>query len=92
MGHESSLQMEIATLIVSTLHLECEPREIVPTEPLFGNGDGDGLGLDSIDALELAVEIGERYGFEFNGDDERNAQIFASLASLAAHVEASRTR
>ena len=76
------LEREIAALIVSTLQLEVGPDDIRPEDRLFG----EGLGLDSIDALELALAISRRYGFELRSDDERNHQIFASLRSLARHV------
>ncbi len=73
---------DLAALIVAELHLEVEPTEIDPDGPLFN----EGLGLDSIDALELAVAISRRYGVELRSDDARNHRIFASLRSLAAHV------
>jgi acyl carrier protein len=79
---QPGLEQEVAALIVSTLQLEVAPGDIQPEERLFG----DGLGLDSIDALELALAISRRYGFELRSDDERNHQIFASLRSLARHV------
>jgi acyl carrier protein len=85
---QSPFEAEIATLIVSCLHLEIAPGEIDPTAPLFG----DGLGLDSIDALELALAISRDYGLELKSDDERNRTIFANLRSLAAHVETHRTK
>ena len=78
----------LAELIVSSLQLEVRPEEIRPEAPLFG----EGLGLDSIDALELALAISRAHGFELRSDDERNKRIFASLRSLADHVEANRTR
>ena len=78
----------LAVLIATSLQLELAPDGIGPDEPLFG----DGLGLDSIDALELALAISRAYGFELRSDDERNQRIFASLRSLSAHVEAHRTR
>lgn len=74
--------MELAELIVAELQLEVSPAEIDPDAPLFG----EGLGLDSIDALELAVAISKRYGVELRSDDARNHRIFASLRNLAAHV------
>jgi acyl carrier protein len=83
---QDDLEHEIAALIVSTLQLEAAPGEIQPEERLFG----EGLGLDSIDALELALAISRRYGFELRSDDERNHQIFASLRSLARHVAQNR--
>lgn len=79
---QPGLEQEVAALIVSTLQLEVASGDIQPEERLFG----DGLGLDSIDALELALAISRRYGFELRSDDERNHQIFASLRSLARHV------
>ena len=79
---------EVARLLVEALQLEIEAEDIQPDEPLFNAG----LGLDSIDALELALVISRRYGFELKSDDERNGQIFASLRSLAGHIETHRTR
>ena len=81
-------ESEIAELIVETLHLEVLPEDIVPTDRLFG----DGLGLDSIDALELALAISRRYGVELKSDDDRISAIFASLRSLAGHIDVNRTR
>lgn len=81
-------ERELAELIVGTLSLEQLPDEIAPEAPLFGAG----LGLDSIDALELALAISNRYGFQLRSDDERNHRIFASLRALAAHVEGHRAR
>ena len=78
----------LADLIVSALQLETAAGAIEPEARLFG----EGLGLDSIDALELALAISRAYGFELRSDDERNRQIFASLRSLAQHIEAHRTR
>ncbi|SIP90549.1 phosphopantetheine-binding protein [Pseudacidovorax sp. RU35E] len=78
------LENELAELLVSALNLEVAPDSIDPEAPLYG----DGLGLDSIDILEVALEISRRYGFQLRSDDERNQQIFASLRALAAHVDA----
>ena len=86
-GTQSAFEHEIAALIVSCLHLEIIAADIAPDEPLFG----DGLGLDSIDALELALAISRGYGLELRSDDEHNRAIFASLRSLARHVETCRT-
>lgn len=84
----TTTESELARLIVETLNLEVSPSEIQPEERLFG----DGLGLDSIDALELALAISRSYGLELKSDDERNSQIFASLRSLAAYIEQHRTK
>lgn len=85
---QTGAQHALATLIVSALQLEVAPAAIDPAAPMFG----EGLGLDSIDALELALAISRAYGFELRSDDERNQRIFASLRTLADHVEANRTR
>ena len=85
---QTAFEAEIAALIVSALHLEVAPDDIDPDAPLFI----DGLGLDSIDALELALAISRGYGVELKSDEERNRAIFANLASLARHVEANRGR
>ncbi|MCL2428606.1 MAG: phosphopantetheine-binding protein [Alphaproteobacteria bacterium] len=84
----SSLEAEVAQLIVETLHLELASCEIQPEAPLFG----EGLGLDSIDALELALSISRTYGLELKSDDERNHRIFSSLRNLARHIEEFRTK
>jgi acyl carrier protein len=77
-------QKELAELIVSALNLEgVEPSGIDPDAPLFGSG----LGLDSIDALELALEISKRYGVQLKAEDEDNKRIFASLSALSAYVQ-----
>ncbi|GAA0571383.1 xanthomonadin biosynthesis acyl carrier protein XanC [Craurococcus roseus] len=81
-------ELEVAGLIVSALSLETGPEDIAPEEPLFGAG----LGLDSIDALELALAISKRYGVQLRSDDERNHRIFSSLRTLAAHIEKNRAR
>ena len=83
-----TLESELARLIVSALTLDTAPEAIDPAAPLFG----DGLGLDSIDALELSLAIGKAYGVQLRSDDARNHQIFASLRALAAYVEANRAR
>jgi len=85
---EAAREREVAQLIVEALHLEQTADAIDPDAPLFG----EGLGLDSIDALELALAISQAYGFELKSDAGRNRQIFASLRSLTAHIEANRTR
>ena len=81
-------EVEVARLIVSALSLEGRPEAIAPEEPLFGTG----LGLDSIDALELALAISKAYGVQLRSDDERNHRIFSSLRTLTAHIEKHRAR
>lgn len=85
---QAALEAELAQLFVSALNLETAAADIDPEAPLFG----EGLGLDSIDILEVALEISQRYGFQLRSDDENNQQIFRSLRSLAAHVAAHRTK
>ena len=75
-------------MIVQTLNLEVEPGEIEPSAPLFG----EGLGLDSIDALELALAISKNYGFQLRSDDSDNVQIFSSLRALSSHIGANRVK
>ena len=84
---QSPLEHELAVLLVASLNLEVAPAEIVPTAPLYG----EGLGLDSIDILEVALEVSRKYGFQLRSDDERNQQIFESLRSLATHVAQNRS-
>lgn len=93
-GHDGSLiettlvlQADVARLIVSALKLEMNPEDIDPDAPLFN----DGLGLDSIDALEIAVVVSERYSVQLRSDDANNKRIFASLRSLAQHIAAHRS-
>jgi acyl carrier protein len=85
---QSAGERELAELIVSSLNLTVLPADIDPQAPLFKTG----LGLDSIDALELALEISKRYGFQLRSDDPDNVRIFSTLRSLAAHIEANRVR
>ena len=77
-----ALERELAELFVQALNLDTPAAEIDPEAPLFG----EGLGLDSIDILEVALEVSHRYGFELRSDDENNHQIFQSLRSMARHV------
>lgn len=85
---QTAPERTVAELLVDALQLEVAADAIEPDMRLFG----EGLGLDSIDALELALAITRAYGFELRSDDERNHQIFASLRSLTGHIEAHRTR
>ena len=81
---QTAAQRELAILIVESLNLESvEPTRIEPDAPLFG---GD-LGLDSIDALEIALAVSKKYGFQLRSDNPDNRAIFASLRSLAEHIE-----
>ncbi|WP_081618911.1 MULTISPECIES: phosphopantetheine-binding protein [Thioalkalivibrio] len=87
MAAQTAMEQEVARLIVDSLNLEeVSPEQIEPEAPLFR----EGLGLDSIDALELALAISRAYGVQIRSDDENNRQIFASLRALTAHIEAHR--
>ncbi|MBP5985890.1 MAG: acyl carrier protein [Azonexus sp.] len=83
-----ALLPEIAELIVTALNLDMVPGEIEADAPLFG----DGLGLDSIDVLEIALVVSKRYGFQLKSDNEDNVRIFASLRALTAHIASQRTK
>ena len=83
-----ALLPDVAELIISALNLEMSASEIEPDAPLFG----EGLGLDSIDILELALVISKRYGFQLRSDNEDNIRIFTSLRNLTAHIAAQRTK
>jgi len=80
---QSPFEAEIAALIARAVNLEEPPASIDPTARLFN----EGLGLDSIDLLEIALAVSQRYGVELKSDDPDNARIFASLRNLAAHIE-----
>lgn len=83
-----ALEREVARLIVEALNLEVPPDSIAADAPLYG----EGLGLDSIDILEVALVVSKKYGFQLRSDDENNVKIFQSLGSLAAHIGANRTQ
>jgi acyl carrier protein len=82
----SAQELELAHLIVTTLKLDMDATEVCPTAPLYG----DGLGLDSIDVLELALAISKTYGVKLRSDNKDNATIFGSLRSLCQHIQVHR--
>ena len=84
----ATTEHEVAQLLIELLHLEVTPQDIQPDEPLFG----DGLGLDSIDALEIALAISRTYGLELKSDDGQVRQAFASLRDLTHHIGTHRTK
>jgi acyl carrier protein len=89
MTARSLLETEVSQLIIETLTLEdVRVDDIDPDAALFD----EGLGLDSIDALELALAISKRYGFQLRSDDPDNARIFSSLRALSQHIERNATR
>lgn len=84
MGKQTEAEHALAELIVESLQLEdVAAADIDPEAPLFG---GD-LGLDSIDALEIALAVSKRYGFQLRSDNPDNREIFASLRALSTHIE-----
>jgi acyl carrier protein len=85
---DQALVNEVATLIVDALNLEVSATDIDADAPLFGQG----LGLDSIDILEIAMMVSKRYGFALRSDDENNTQIFSSLRHLAQHIAEHRSK
>lgn len=82
------LEREVAALIVEALNLEVAAGDIDPQAPLYG----EGLGLDSIDLLEIALAVGKRYGVQMKAQDQQTRQIFGSLRQLVGHIAAHRTR
>lgn len=84
----ATLLPEIAELIVTALNLDLAPGDIEADAPLFG----EGLGLDSIDVLEIALVISKRYGFQLRSDNEDNLRIFSSLRTLTTHIASQRTQ
>jgi acyl carrier protein len=84
----STLETELKELIVSSLFLEhVKAADINSEEPLFGD---EGLALDSIDALEIGVEIQKKYGVKIDPEDENLPQHFRSIRALAAFVSSMR--
>ena len=82
------LQNEVAGLIVSSLNLDVSPEDIQADAPLYG----EGLGLDSIDILEVALVVSKRFGFQLRADNADNIKIFSSLSSLTQHIAANKTK
>lgn len=81
----TGLQKELAELIVEVLNLEdVAPGEIDPDVPLFDKG----LGLDSIDALEIAVAIAKKYGVHLRAEDEETQAVFSNLRNLSEYIQA----
>ena len=85
---EAGLLQELANLLVASLNLEVSADQIEPGAALYG----EGLGLDSIDILELALVVSKRYGVQLRADNSDNLNIFASLQSLAGYIAANRTK
>lgn len=84
----SEQEKELAQLIVTSLNLEIAADEIKPEDPLYW----EGLGLDSIDILELSLAISKTYGLQLKSDDADNSKIFSSLRSLSQHIQKHRSK
>lgn len=80
---QNAQEADLALLIVKTLNLEVEPVAIDPEAPLYG----DGLGLDSIDMLEIALAVSKEFGVKLRADDKNNKQVFSSLRSLNGYIQ-----
>jgi acyl carrier protein len=87
-GGDLGLQRELASLVVHALNLEVAPEDIDANAPLYGSG----LGLDSIDILEVALLVSKQYGVQLRADSQDNQQIFGSLRHLADYIAAQRTK
>ncbi len=81
-------ELELAQLIVTTLNLETRAADINPLAPLYK----DGLGLDSIDILEIALAVSKAYGIRLRSDDGNNQKIFSSLRDLSRHIQQFRAK
>jgi acyl carrier protein len=81
-------ELELAHLIVTTLNLETQAADVDPHAPLYK----DGLGLDSIDILEIALAVSKAYGIRLRSDDENNQKIFSSLRNLNQHIQQFRAK
>jgi acyl carrier protein len=88
-AERSAFELELARAITEVINMELPPERIDPTAPIFGD---EGLGLDSIDLLEVALVVSQRYGFALRSDDPDNRRIFASLRNLAAHIAHHRSK
>lgn len=87
--NKTEFEQELAQHIITALNLDTSPKEIDPLAPLYGD---EGLGIDSIDVLEISLVLAKQYGVQLRSDDEHNAEIFASLRNLANHIQQNRTK
>ena len=86
---QPGFEQELAQHIIKALNLDVSPAEIDPLAPLYGD---EGLGIDSIDVLEISLVVTKQYGVQLRSDDGNNAKIFASLRNLANHIQQNRTK
>ncbi len=80
---QTEQEVELARLIVTTLNLDVAPGSIDPTAPLYG----EGLGLDSIDILEIALAVSKTFGVKLQANNEDNVKIFRCLRSLNEYIQ-----
>jgi acyl carrier protein len=85
---QTDLEREVAKLIVEALNLEIAPESIEADSSLYG----DGLGLDSIDILEIALVVSKQYGIQMKAEGEDNFQVFKSLRSLSSYITEKRAK
>jgi acyl carrier protein len=83
-----ALLPEVTALIVEALNLTTPAAQIDADAPLYG----EGLGLDSIDILEIGLVVSRHYGIQLRADGEENRQVFRSLRHLVGHIAANRTK
>jgi acyl carrier protein len=86
---KTGFEQELAQHIITALNLDIGLAEIDPLAPLYGD---EGLGIDSIDVLEISLVLTKQYGVQLRSDDENNAKIFASLRNLSNHIQQNRTK
>lgn len=86
--HLSPEELELARLIITTLGIDLDPESVDPEIPIYG----DGMGLDSIDILEISLAISKAYGFRLSSDDSDNTRIFRSLRELNKYIQQHRSR
>ena len=88
MPQASEAELEVAHLITEAVNLDVEPSTIDPEQPLYR----EGLGLDSIDLLEISLVVSKKYGFQIRSGDPENIKTFSSLRALTQTIEARRTK
>ena len=87
--NKNEFEEELANLIATALNMGINPAEIDPLAPLYGDA---GLGMDSIDILEISLALSKQYGIQLRSDDKNNSQIFSSLRNLGEYIQQHRTK
>ncbi len=88
MSPKTPAEQQLCELMIDALNLEVGADEIDPEAPLYG----EGLGLDSIDMLEISLAVSKKFGVQLRADDQDNQRIFSSLRALSSHVEQQRVK